>query len=278
MKTIFLGSSSYVLPIIEILNHEFGLKLVVTTEQKETDAVPKYCLEQKIPYLSVTTVKNEAFIEELKGLHCPVAVLADFGLMIPTEVTNIFPKGIVNIHPSLLPKYRGSTPGQAAILQNEHETGVSIMLLDKQLDHGPILAQEKAVIEPTDTANTLYTRLFTIGSPLLVKSLHSYLDGSLTPIPQDDSDATYTKQLTKQDGFVDINSPEMKIENLPLKIRAFFPWPGVWTKMNLYDKEKIVKFLPNNMLQVEGKKPMTVKDFLNGYPDTAELLKKLTLL
>ena len=327
ISTLFFGSSAYVLPIIEMLNSEFDLKLVVTTEQNSTDAVPAYCKKMNIPYISIKNFSDEQWqsnwklkIENWK-LQC--AVLADFGLMIPKELLNLFPKGIVNIHPSLLPKYRGSTPGQTALVNGEQETGVSIMVLDEKMDHGPILAQEKAVIEPTDTANTLYTRLFTIGSSLLAKYLRSYLDNSLTAIPQDDTQATYTKILAKQDGFVDLSSSELKIENLKLKIRAYHPWPGVWTRMNLYGKEKIVKLLPSAikegvaaqegipaarteqdegapmggkgltgprlkieherqtpeiLLQVEGKKPMTPKDFVNGYPETKDLLTKLHII
>lgn len=151
------------------------------------------------------------------------------------------------------------------------------MLLDEKVDHGPLLAQEKVTIEPTDTADTLYIRLFTIGSDLLAKSLRNYLDNSLTPQLQDDTQATYTKTLTKQDGFIDLASSPDPIK-LQLMIHAFYPWPGVWTKMTLYGKEKIVKLLPNNMLQVEGKKPMTAKDFLNGYPETKTILETCKLL
>jgi len=342
MNIVFFGSSAYVLPLIQILNAEYNLELVVTTEQKETDAVPHFCITNKIPYLSVTNVKTDAFLTQIRDLGAPVAVLADFGLLIPQDLIGIFPKGIVNIHPSLLPKFRGPTPGQSAILAGEHETGVSIMLLDQQLDHGPILAQEKASIEQSDTADTLYTRLFTIGSSLLAKSLRSYLDNSLVPTPQDDSKATYTKILTKQDGFFDVDKivilerqnasigshqdledsiaslqNDAKIitsEKLHRMVRACHPWPGVWTKMNLYGKEKIVKLLPSSyyhvipakagiqsipneskdgspirsgmtnqdpvndiLLQVEGKKPMSVKDFINGYPETKTLFQKLGL-
>ncbi|MDE2025134.1 MAG: methionyl-tRNA formyltransferase [Patescibacteria group bacterium] len=277
MQTVFFGSSRYVLPVIERLNVEFDLTLVITTEQKETDAVPAFCIEKNIPYMSVTSVKNETFIQELKKLVCPVAVLADFGLIVSNELINVFPKGIVNIHPSLLPQYRGPTPGQSAILSGKQETGVSVMLIDEQIDHGPLLAQEKTPIEPSDTADTLYARLFIIGSVLISNSLRSYLENTLTLIPQDDAAATFTKILTRQDGFID-SSFLPTHEKLQLMIRAYYPWPGVWTKLNLFGTEKIVKLLPNKILQVEGKKPMTAKDFLNGYPETRELLKKLNFL
>ena len=169
MNIIFFGSSDYVIPIIETLNKNFNLILVVTTEkpkinlasQKETlrdYPVIEYCVENIIPYLSVQQLNN-SIIQQLQKLKCPVAVLADFGLIIPPEIINLFPKGIISIHPSLLPKYRGSTPAQAAILNGEKITGVSIMKLDEKIDHGPILTQVKEGILDADTSKTLYKRL-----------------------------------------------------------------------------------------------------------------------
>ena len=146
------------------------------------------------------------------------------------------------------------------------------MLLDNKLDHGPLLAQEKADILPTDTGKSLYQRLFAQSAEILLPTLTKYLQNELTPKPQDESQATYTKPLTKESGFVTIDNPPANLVNI---IKAYYPWPGVWTKMMLFGKEKIVKLLPENMLQVEGKKPMSVKDFLNGYPDTKEQLKHL---
>src|SRR3989344_935465 len=133
---IFFGSSSHVIPIIETLNKNFDLKLVVTTENPlQGDAlqnypVAKYCVENKIPYLSVSNLSNPSLISHLSSLNSAVGVLADFGLFIPKEILNAFPKGIINIHPSLLPRYRGPTPVQTAILNGEKITGVSIMKLD----------------------------------------------------------------------------------------------------------------------------------------------------
>lgn len=276
---IFFGSSKLVLPIIQTLKDHFELQLVVTTEQKETDAVPAYCLENAIPYQSVTTLHDKNLQSFIINLKSPLAVLADFGLIVPDEVLNAFPKGIINIHPSLLPKFRGPTPVQSAILAGETETGVSIIRLDNEVDHGPLLAQEKEPISDEDTAETLHEKLFTKGAKLLVKVLPDYISGNLVPKPQDDTRATFTEKLNRNSGYID---PEkLRITNYELRItkmiRAYFPWPGVWTTIRIKNKEVRIKILPGNKLQVEGKKPMSYKDFLNGYPNAKEILPILQM-
>ena len=273
---IFFGSSKFVIPILEVLRKNFDLKLVLTTEKNPTDAVPSYCTKHKIPYLSVKQFNNLT-ISAIAGALAPVAVLADFGLIIPKQILNVFPMGIINIHPSLLPKYRGPTPVQTAILNGEKTTGVTIIKLDEEIDHGPILGQEKERILDTDTAESLYKRLFEKGANLLSEVLNKYLEGDLKPTSQNHRSATFTKPLTRQDGYIDLSSSSLKIENLKLKIRAYFPWPGVWFKTKLRGAEKIIKLLPNYLktqhpndpflIQVEGKKPMSYKDFFNGYPE-----------
>ncbi len=288
MNIVFFGSSSYVIPIIKILKKDFDLKLVLTTE-KSNSAVPSFCQQNKIEFISIKQPArnasqrdaggfNNLTIEQLKETKAQVAVLADFGLIIPEEILNTFPKGIINIHPSLLPKYRGPTPVQTAILNGEKITGVSIMKVDEKIDHGPILGQEKEKILDMDTAETLYKRLFAKGANLLPKVLNSYLKGKLKPIAQNHAKATFTKTLTRQDGYVEMENGKWKMENgkLERKIRAYFPWPGVWTKWQMKNgKCKILKFLPEQKLQVEGKKPMSYKDFLNGYSEAKELLEPL---
>lgn len=284
MKTIFFGSSKFVYPIIEVLKKNFNLSLVITTE-KSGGAVPSFCTANKIPYRSVTTLSDSNLKSLIIDLKSPVAVVADFGLIIPKEILNAFPKGMINIHPSLLPQYRGPAPVQAAILNGEKTTGVSIMKLDEKVDHGPILKQEKEEILDTDTSETLYKRLFEIGANLLPEVLNKYFKDNLSLIPQNHTKATFTKTLIRSDGYIDIScikDGKLKIENLRLKIRAYSPWPGVWFKTKLNGKEKIVKLLPNApngqiLFQVGGKKPMTCKDFLNGYPEGKEVILKLKL-
>lgn len=268
---IFFGSSKLVLPIIEILNSKYDLKIVVTTEKEPSQAIPGYCLKNSLPYISIQQFNNTT-IQQLASYKSPLAVLADFGLIVPDEVLNAFPKGIINIHPSLLPKFRGPTPVQSAILSGEKETGVSIIRLDNAVDHGPLLAQETEPILEDDTSETLHEKLFAKGAELLVKVLPDYISGNLVPKPQDDSKATFTEKLTRNSGYIDLSKSQ-----IDRMIRAYYPWPGVWTTIAIRDKQKEIriKFLPGNKLQVEGKKPMSYKDFLNGYPEKRTWFKTL---
>jgi len=280
IPTIFFGASSYVIPLIQLLNEKYSLKLVITTEQKPTDAVPNYCITNNIPYISVTSaldLQNTKY--KILDTKSPVAILADFRLMIKEDVLNLFPKGIINIHPSLLPEYRGPTPGVAALLDGKQETGVSLMVLDTQLDHGPLLGQVVEHILPTDTSVSLYTRLFAKGAQLLEKNLPLYIDGSLKPLAQDDSKATYTDFLTRDSGYIDLaHNSELITHNLDNKIRAYFPWPGVWTTVRIKNKESRIKLLPENKIQLDGKKPISYHDFINGYDEGKEILEKLHLI
>jgi len=276
-KIIFFGSSAYVIPVIKTLKENFNLILVVTTE-KNDGVVPIFCAKNKIECLSVSTLSEVNLKSKILNLKSQVAVVADFGLIIPKGILNSFPKGIINIHPSLLPKYRGPSPVQTAILNGEKITGVSIIKIDEAVDHGPILGQVKDSILDTDTAETLYERLFEKGTHLLLKVLKSYHDGDLEPFAQDHSKATFTQPLTRSDGYINVSKFEIRNLKFELerKIRAYFPWPGVWFKTKLNGVEKIIKLLPHQKLQVEGKKPMSHKDFLNGYPEAKELLRMIS--
>jgi methionyl-tRNA formyltransferase len=273
MDTIFFGSSYLILPIIEELKNSTRLQLVVTTEKQTTQAVPAYCIKHKIPFISVEKFTKET-IEEIQKQKVNFAVLADFGLILPDSLLSLFPKGIINIHPSLLPKFRGPTPVQSAMLSGENETGVSIIRLDNQVDHGPLLTQQTETISDSDTAETLHIRLFEKGAQLLIKTLQRYLEGSLIPKPQDDIKATFTKRLTRQSGYFASDTPP-KTDVIQSLIRAYYPWPGVWTTIELKGEQKRIKFLPDGKVHVQDKKPMSYKDFLNGYPEKREWLKEL---
>lgn len=277
IPVIFFGASQFVLPLIALLQKNYDLTLVVTTEKNPQDTVPAFCKNNHIPFVPVTSLKElKALYPKFVSLHCPVALLADFGVIVPQSLIDIFPKGIVNIHPSLLPKYRGPTPGQTALLLGDTTTGVSLMLLDKEVDHGPILAQEKAYIATTDTAESLYKKLFAAGTKLLENVLPAYLSGKLQPTLQNHTKATFTKALSRDAGFIDSSKPIAK-GLLHRMIRAYYPWPGVWTTVQLNNKQVRMKLLPEDLVQIEGKKPMSHKDFMNGYTEGKAILEKLQL-
>lgn len=280
LPIIFFGSSQFVLPIIEFLNRDYDLKLVVTTEKNPEDAVPKYCSDNNITFISIQSFKEPIWQEwklEIENWKLEIAVLAYFGLIIPQNLIDLFPKGIINIHPSRLPQYRGTTPGQTPIVLGDVRTGVSIMLLDREVDHGPILAIEDEKILTADTSTTLYKRLFSKGVELLEAVLPAYLSGQLKATEQDHKKATYTKPLTRKSGYIDCTKPISPVL-LDRLIRAYHPWPGVWTLAKINNQEVRIKFLPNKILQVEGKKPVKYKDFINGYPEGKEILEKLQLI
>lgn len=287
LPVVFFGSSKFVIPIIEVLNKNYKLVLVVTTERLASQGlaleapVINYCTNHKIPYLSVSDFSNPTINHELSTINSPVAILADFGLIIPKEILNVFPKGILNIHPSLLPKYRGPTPVQTAILNGDKTTGVTIIKLDKEIDHGPILVQTEEPIFETDTSESLYRRLFAKGASLLLKVINYYLKGNLKPTPQNHKEATFTFHLTRQDGYLDISNAMTAVIKTERMVRAYYPWPGVFTKLKMNpstgsgEKLKIIKLLPFGKIQVEGKKPVDIETFKRGYPETRQRLEKL---
>lgn len=222
-----------------------------------------------------TALKNSIDVLEPKNFKdfdtkFDLAILIAYGKILPEKILAIPKFGFINIHPSLLPKYRGPTPVQSAILEGEEKTGVTIILLDKEIDHGSILAQKEVLMDDNDNHLSLNEKLALTGAEVLLEILPDYIQGKLKPAAQNDKQATFTKHITKQDGEIDLQNPPDK-ETLGRMIRAYHPWPGVWTKLD----GKIIKFLPNGLIQPEGKRPMTKKEFLNGYPKAKELIEKL---
>lgn len=274
MTVVFFGASKYVLPILEVLRKRNEPTLVVTTEKNPTDAVPTYCTTHNIAYVSLSNLSDPTINYQLSTINSKVGVLAYFGLILPKSVLDLFPKGILNVHPSLLPKYRGPTPVQTAILNGEATTGVTLIRLDEKVDHGPILIQVKEPILPTDTAETLYERLFTVGAKLLYQNIDKYIKGELKQSLQNDAKATFTNRLSRKDGFIDLGNPP-DAQTLDRMVRAFYPWPGAWTQIRLKGKGVRVKLLPGKKMQVEAGKPMSYKDFLNGYPEASSFVSTL---
>lgn len=212
-----------------------------------------------------------------------VGVVASFGFKLPADMINAPRKGILNIHPSLLPKYRGTTPVPTAIINGDKVTGVTIIKIDNKFDHGPIIAQAEEEIKTADTSESLLKRLFTVGAEILVTILPAYLEGRIKPREQDHSQATYTKKFTREDGQIDWQKDPFYLDRF---IRAMTPWPGAWTHLRLAGSAglggqakrlKILKAhlqdgkLALDVAQLEGKNPVTWKQFQEGYPE-AELV------
>lgn len=245
LKVVFFGSGDFVEPIIEILKKNFELVQVVTTQAE---------LSEK----------------------ADLGIIASYGRIVPKAVIESFPYGILNIHPSLLPKYRGPAPVQTAILNGDKKTGVTIIKLDEEVDHGPILEQKEVEISKDETSKSLLEKTFLAGAEMLTNVISKYIKGEIKISPQYHSEATFTKILTKKDGLINVNNPP-NYESLEKMIRAFYPWPSLWFTAKLGEEKRTIKLLPEKKIQVEGKKPMSYKDFANGYAQGWDILAKLDL-
>lgn len=290
MKIVFFGTPAFVIPVLTVLLKNFDVVAVVTTPDKKAGrkqlltqspikaAYQKY-LDETVantphPPQIFTPDKLTTIQSDLKNLQPDLFIVAAYGKLIPQNILDIPTMGSVNIHPSLLPKYRGPSPITQTLLNGDTITGVSFMQMDQEMDHGPLLKIITQEVHDTDTFETLANHLFQKSAELLPEVIKDYTAGRIIPTPQEHDEATYTKHLTKHNGKIDIHNPPAK-EILERMIRAYYPWPTVWTQIKIAGKEKIVKLLPGERVQVEGKNPTKIKEFLNGYPELRELLEKL---
>ncbi|EKD78818.1 MAG: hypothetical protein ACD_41C00257G0003 [uncultured bacterium] len=197
-----------------------------------------------------------------------VGVVIDFGSIIPQAVIDHFPHGIVNLHPSLLPRWRGPSPIKSALLHGDVETGVSLMVIDTGIDTGPILAQKTVAIDSTETNTELEQRLATIGAELLIEILPQYVAGQIKPQPQSAHGMTMSKLIQRQNGEL---TTQLSSEEMWNRYRAFQPWPGIYF-MHQAKRYKITKahwqadHLMCDEIQPEGKRGMTLAEFKRGYP------------
>jgi len=256
VEIVFFGSDPWSIYVLNSLEDNFDVKAVVTASNS---SVADYF---KGPIL--TPVKlDENFISYHSSLiSCDLFVVASYGKIIPQSILDIPKYGALNIHPSLLPKYRGPSPVPATILNGDKETGVTIIKMDSKMDHGPIVSTSKISLSGQEDLPVLITKLFQLGAELLVKIIPDFVAGRLKPKAQNHSKATFCPRLTRKSGYFDITSPP-DTPTLDKMIRAYSPWPGVWTNW----KRRIVKFYPEGKIQMEGKKVLSLNDFLNGYPD-----------
>ncbi len=255
---------------------KFEVQSVVTNPDKPSGRhaealetpVAKVAAKQKLPVLKPGKLDSEFIKNHLALLEADLFLVASYGKILPRELLNIPALGALNVHGSLLPKNRGASPIQQTILNGDKTTGISIMLMDEKMDHGPLLITKKISLSNQDNYISLSTKLVQLTDSLLLPTLANFVLGKTSPKQQNHFRATYTKLIKKDSGYFDINNPP-SLEVLDRMARAYYPWPGVWTRWN----GKIVKFLPGKMIQMEGKKAAKLEDFLNGYPNFP--LKKL---
>ena len=273
IKIVFFGTPEFGAIILKSLygQHlvgDYKLQLVVTGPDKPSgrgkepalSIVKKTAASFGLPIAQPVSLNNPAFINSLKKLKPDFIVLAAYGKIIPKSILRIPSKAAINVHPSLLPKYRGASPISTAILNGDKLTGVTIINMNEKIDEGDILASVKLPISAKATTQSLAKKLAVAASRLIHHVLHLYSAGKIKPRPQEGGRPTYTRLLKKEGGFIDWQNPP---ENLNQMVRAYFPWPGVWTKFN----GKILKLLPENKVQLEGKKPISLEEFKAGHAD-----------
>lgn len=262
MNYVFFGTPEFAAVILEkLIGFGFLPKLVITNPDKPTGRKkintppPVKVVAEKhgIPIAQPASLKELSDMrEELKRLGCDVFVVAAYGRIIPRSVLEIPRFGTVNVHPSLLPRYRGPTPIQSAILNGDEISGVSIMLLDEEVDHGSLIAQREVTMtndDDDDDYEALSRKLAELGAEMLIEILPKYIEGAVKPTPQDHSKATFTKKFPLDDAFVKydelmeaLNGNVLKAKKIDRMIRALNPEPGVWTIVG----EPTVLGLPKN--------------------------------
>jgi methionyl-tRNA formyltransferase len=295
MKIIFTGTTEFGIPTLEKLKKNYELVLIITQPDKPTGRKK----ELTPPPIKLWAQKNNIPLEQpekikdlrlkIKELGADLLLVAAYGQIIPKEILDLPKFDSINIHGSMLPKYRGASPIQAALLNGDEETGITLIKMDEKMDHGPIIAKQRVAIDDADNFDSLYKKLANTAADLIERILPDWFAGKIKPGEQVHSIATYTKLLTRIDAKIDWTKTARQISN---QIRALNPEPGTWTTLD----GKIVKILTAKKLsetkielpgkifnqsgemgvkcqdtsliieriQPEGKNPMTGRDFLNG--------------
>jgi methionyl-tRNA formyltransferase len=233
-KIVFMGSPEFALPSLQALADHYPIVGVVTQPDRPSGRgriltpppVKPFALDRNLPLIQPRRLRVPEAMAQLENWQPDLIVVAAFGQILKPEVLDLPPYGCVNVHASLLPRWRGAAPIQAALLNGDLQTGVTIMRMDPGIDTGPILSQQAISVHPDDTAETMGRRLANLGADLLLATLPDYLEGKLQLQSQNDSLATYAPMLKKEDGLLDFSQPA---ETLERKVRAFHPWPGAYT-------------------------------------------------
>ena len=233
-RLVFMGSPEFALPTLQSLARNYRVVGVVTQPDRPAGRgraltpppIKTLALELDIPIIQPARLKEPAAMDQLQAWQPDLIIVTAFGQILRPTVLDLPHYGCVNVHASLLPRWRGAAPIQASILSGDVRTGVTIMRMDPGVDTGPILSQKAVPISPQDTAGTLGQRLASLGSELLIETLPGYLSGEISPQPQGEDGATYAPMLKKEDGQLNFNE---QAADLARRVRAFNPWPGTYT-------------------------------------------------
>lgn len=298
MKYIFFGTDDFSVAILEKLMSDFYFPVAVVTmpdkpvgrkQVMTAPAVKSVCEHHNLPYFQpekLTEIKDE-----LVKLEADYFIVASYGKIIPQSILELPKSGAINVHTSLLPEYRGPSPIQQAILDQKEQSGITLMMMDAEMDHGAILHQQSVDLADAETYRSLHSKLAQLGADTLAKCLPDIVKGKLKPKAQDDSIATYTKIIQKSDAQIDWTKSAKEID---AHIRGYFDWPIAWTTLEDGKRLKVIQAQPGQtdkevqpgllffedkqvkvacgsgvieitMLQVEGKKEMDAETFITGY-------------
>ena len=247
MRVVFFGSPEFAVPTLQSLaaSAAFEVALVVTQAAKGSSPVEATAEGLRLPVYKPATLRDAASREPLIAAEPDLFVVAAFGLIFRQRTLDIPRLGSVNVHPSLLPMYRGASPVVAAIASGDRETGVALIVMDAGIDTGAVISQERALIEDGDTSESLGGRLAQTGAEMAVREIPRWVNGELVASPQRGSQASLTRTLTKADGWIDWARPATVVER---QIRAMWPWPRAWTTVH------------GSPMQVHGAKVVAVEN------------------
>jgi len=237
INIVFMGSPDFALPSLRALTQHYHIAGVVTQPDRASGRgrelkpppVKTLALELGLPIIQPQKLREPEAMAQLQAWKPDLIVVAAFGQILKKEVLDLPRFGCVNVHASLLPRWRGAAPINAAILAGDEETGVTIMQMDAGLDTGPMLAKRSIRLHPDDTAGSVFQTLSTLGADLLLETLPDYMEGKIIPQPQPEDGATYAPMLKKEDGRLDFSKPADELER---RVRAMNPWPGAFMELD----------------------------------------------
>jgi len=303
LRVVFMGTPEFATPALEqlVINHH-QVTAVYTQPDRPAgrgqslvqSPVKHAALARQIPVMQPASLKDRAALEQLTELGPDAVVVAAYGKMLPRPVLDLPRFGCLNLHPSLLPRYRGASPVVAAILSGDEFTGVSVMLLDEGMDTGPVLSQAAVSISPIDNAGSLMSKLAQVAARLLIETLTHWSRGEIAPRPQNEAEASYCGTVAKSDGEIDWGGATVDIWR---RVRAYNPWPGSYTRWQ-GKQLKIIEAVPRCTIrespgqvtalseekavigigtgdgvlgilrvQLEGRRAMSAAEFLRGHRD-----------
>jgi methionyl-tRNA formyltransferase len=259
LRILFMGTAELSCASLDALagDGRFHVIAVVTQPDKpkgrdlKSQASPVKILARQrgLPVLQPARARDESFLAELRRLQPDLIVVVAYGQILPPAILDLPPHGCLNVHTSLLPKYRGAAPIQRAIANGDAETGVTIMKMDAGLDTGPIVSQRRTPIRMDDDSATLHDRLAQLGAELLIQAIPDFAAGKINPVPQPAAEASYAAKIKKEDGRVDWHQPARVIGS---RLRAFTPWPGAFTFLPGSPKPQLLKIWKAEVIQQSG--------------------------